>query len=612
MTISASVEKAETNRNFNGFNYQNYLKTQNIYRVVTIDSISQIRETGKWDIGRVRRKATLFCQTMFPDPMASYMTGLLFGHLGASFDEMRASYSNLGIMHLFSLSGMQVSFFIHLFRKNLLRLGIRRDWVTGMQLPLSYIYAGLSGFSVSVVRALLQKMLTHLGVRSVDNFSLTLLILFVMMPKFLLTTGGALSVFFAFVISMLGGSFASLPSYQRKISTALTLTGAILPVLLLSFYSFQPFSILLTGVLGGLFATVLVPGLFLLFLLSLITGIVIKEFNYLFVYMEVLLRWLENLIPRPLILGRPSPVIFLGMLIMTGILIDSWRHRKIRYLLIVSLFFMSMSTKFPLTESITIVDIGQGDSILLQDRLNQQTVLIDTGGKVDFIKRQKWQERQTTANAASTLIPYLKSRGVSQLDRLVITHTDADHVGDLMALLSEIKVKKIMVSEGSMTNPKFVARLSQTKSDIQVAQVGDRLKLFDSYLEVIYPLTKGDGKNNDSIVLYGTFFQTSFLFTGDLEAEGEAALLANYPTLKVDVLKVGHHGSKTSSSDAFIKKMRPKIGLISCGKNNRYQHPNQETLDVFKKYQVQVYRTDLQGAIMFEKKGKSWHIRTVK
>ena len=112
LTISASVEKADTNRNFNGFNYQNYLKTQNIYRVVTIDSISQIRETGKWDIGRVRRKAMLFCQTMFPDPMASYMTGLLFGHLGASFDEMRASYSNLGILHLFSLSGMQVSFFI--------------------------------------------------------------------------------------------------------------------------------------------------------------------------------------------------------------------------------------------------------------------------------------------------------------------------------------------------------------------------------------------------------------------------------------------------------------------------------------------------------------------
>ncbi|MCJ1994807.1 hypothetical protein GYN24_09470 [Lactococcus piscium] len=97
-----------------------------------------------------------------------------------------------------------------------------------------------------------------------------------------------------------------------------------------------------------------------------------------------------------------------------------------------------------------------------------------------------------------------------------------------------------------------------------------------------------------------------------MEAEGEAALIANYPTLKVDVLKVGHHGSKTSSTDAFIKKMRPTIGLISCGKHNRYQHPNQETLDVLQKYKVQVYRTDLQGAIKFEKKGKSWQIRTVK
>lgn len=129
---------------------------------------------------------------------------------------------------------------------------------------------------------------------------------------------------------------------------------------------------------------------------------------------------------------------------------------------------------------------------------------------------------------------------------------------------------------------------------------------------MLYPRVPGDEKNNDSLVLYGVFYKTKFLFTGDLEEEGEITLLNDYPSLSVDVLKVGHHGSKTSSSKSFIKSIQPKIALISCGLNNRYRHPNQETLDTFQNEQVSIYRTDKQGAIKFQKNGKSWHIKTVK
>ncbi|GHU39385.1 hypothetical protein FACS1894192_12700 [Bacilli bacterium] len=185
-------------------------------------------------------------------------------------------------------------------------------------------------------------------------------------------------------------------------------------------------------------------------------------------------------------------------------------------------------------------------------------------------------------------------------------------MGDLLAVIDQIKVKKILISQGSLGNAKFIELLKQTQAKIQVAQVGQRLKIFDRYLEVLSSLTQGDGKNNDSIVLYGNLYETKFLFTGDLEEAGERELLAHYPSLEVDVLKAGHHGSKTSSSEPFIKAIRPKVGLISCGQDNRYGHPNLETLTTFQKYGVQTLRTDESGAIKLEKNGKSWHISTVK
>ena len=185
-------------------------------------------------------------------------------------------------------------------------------------------------------------------------------------------------------------------------------------------------------------------------------------------------------------------------------------------------------------------------------------------------------------------------------------------MGDLLAVVNQIKVKNILTSEGSLNHTKFIKLLKKTGANIMVAHAGQRLKIFDRYLEVLYPLTPGDGKNNDSIVLYGELYGKNFLFTGDLEEPGERALLAHYPSLTVDVLKVGHHGSKTSSSEPFIKAINPSIALISCGLDNRYGHPNTETLTTFRTYGIQTFRTDESGAIKFEKNSKSWHISTVK
>ncbi|VTY18493.1 ComE operon protein 3 [Streptococcus agalactiae] len=132
-----------------------------------------------------------------------------------------------------------------------------------------------------------------------------------------------------------------------------------------------------------------------------------------------------------------------------------------------------------------------------------------------------------------------------------------------------------------------------------------------SYLQVLYPWHKGDGKNNDSIVLYGHLLGKGFLFTGDLEEEGEKQLLEAYPNLSVDILKAGHHGSKGSSSLSFLKKLSPSVVLVSAGKNNRYQHPHQETLQRFQKIKSKIFRTDQSGTIRLTGWWK-WHIQTVR
>jgi competence protein ComEC len=614
IAFEGKIEQATTQRNFNGFDFQTYLKTQGIYRTITIDKIVKISENHAiFDKLQLwRRKAILFCERYFPKPMSSYMTGLLFGYLGKTFDEMGDIYTSLGIMHLFALSGMQVSFFIDKLRKLLLRLGVRYDFVSVIQIPLSILYAGLTGFSISVMRALIQKILTNFGIKNLDNFSLTLLILFILSPKFLLTAGGSLSICFAFIIAILGNRFENASQIKKLVFESLVLSFAVLPLLMLYFHTFQPFSIILTFIFSTIFDLLFLPALSLIFILAIFTGIKIGQINFIFEWLEVIVKSSDQIFHYPLVLGKPSLLIFLALLILSGFLIDFWQKKKTRVVLISAIFTLFFLTKNPPESTITILDIGQGDSIFLQDAFNQENILIDTGGRVSFEVNEGWKKRTITPNAENTLIPYLKSQGVGSIDTLVITHTDEDHMGDLLSVINQIKVKKIVTSEGSLTNPTFVTILKKTQAKIQVAQLGQQLKIFDSYLEVIYPLAKGDGKNDDSIVLYGNLNQTKFLFTGDLEATGEAALLSQYPTLDVEVLKAGHHGSKTSSSDVFIKTITPTIGLISCGLANRYHHPNDETLATFTKYHVKIYRTDLQGAIQLIKKGKSWQIVTVK
>ncbi|HFU4450429.1 TPA: DNA internalization-related competence protein ComEC/Rec2 [Streptococcus suis] len=609
LEVEAEVSLPAGQRNFKGFDYQAYLKTQGIYRTVKITAIKKLVPVQSWNVfdwlSSWRRQALVYVKTNFPAPMSHYMTGLLFGKLDSEFDQMSDLYSSLGIIHLFALSGMQVGFFIDKFRWILLRLGLTKEAVDKLQIPFSLVYAGLTGFSVSVVRSLVQKILGNMGLRKLDNFAVTIFVCLLILPRFLLTAGGVLTFTYAFLLTVF--DFEDLGQVKKAAVESLSISLGILPVLMTYFYAFQPLSILLTFVFSFVFDVLLLPGLSVIFLLSPLVKI--TWVNGFFVFMEKVIVWVADLGFRPWILGKPSELVLLLLLVSLFLLYDFHRRKNCLLGLSLVLALLFFITKHPLENEVTVVDIGQGDSIFLRD-MRGRTVLIDVGGRVDFAAKEAWQERSSQANAERTLIPYLHSRGVDRIDSLVLTHTDTDHVGDVLAVAKQVQIGRIVVSPGSLMVPDFVATLKKINVPVHVVKVGDRLPIFNSYLEVLYPDGTGDGGNNDSIVLYGRLLETNFLFTGDLE-QGELDLIETYPNLPVDVLKAGHHGSKGSSYPEFLDHIGTKIALVSAGENNRYKHPHQETLERFDSRNIQVYRTDQQGAIRF-RGWKEWTIETVR
>ena len=608
--LEGKLSEPEGQRNFGGFDYQAYLKTQGIYQTLTIKSIQSLKQVGSWDIGEnlssIRRKAVVWIKTKFPDPMRNYMTGLLLGHLDTDFEEMNELYSSLGIIHLFALSGMQVGFFMDGFKKLLLRLGLTQEKLKWLIYPFSLIYAGLTGFSASVIRSLLQKLLAQHGVKGLDNFALTVLVLFIIMPNFFLTAGGVLSCAYAFILTMTSKEGEGLKAVARE---SLIISLGILPILSFYFAEFQPWSILLTFVFSFLFDLVFLPLLSILFILSFVYPV--TQLNLVFEWLESIIRLVSQMASRPLVFGQPNAWLLILLLVSLALVYDFRKNIKRVAgfsLFIVGLFFL---TKHPLENEITMLDVGQGESIFLRD-VTGKTILIDVSGKAESDKKiEDWQEKSTTSNAQRTLIPYLKSRGVDKIDQLILTNTDKEHVGDLLQVTKAFHVGEILVSKGSLTQKEFVAELEASQTKVRSVTAGENLPIFGSQLEVLSPRQIGDGKRDDSLVLSGKLLDKHFLFTGNLEEKGEKELLKNYPDLKVNVLKVGQHGSKTSSNPAFLEKLNPEITLISVGKNNRAKLPHQETLTRLETINSKVYRTDQNGAVRF-KGWNSWRIESVR
>jgi len=589
--------------NFAGFDYRNYLKTQGIYQSLTISEIVELKKASSWDIGEnlssLRRKAVVWIKRNFPDPMRNYMTGLLLGHLDTDFEEMNELYSSLGIIHLFALSGMQVGFFMDAFKKLFLRLGLTQEKFKWLAYPFSLVYAGLTGFSASVIRSLLQKLLAQHGFKGLDNFALTILILFLIMPNFFLTAGGVLSCAYAFILTMTGEEVEGIKGLVRE---SCIISLGILPILSFYFSEFQPWSILLTFAFSFLFDTILLPLLSILFCLSFIYPI--TQFNFLFEWLENIIRYISQLSTRPLVFGQPSLWILILLLITLALIYDYRKNlKKLSMLVIVAISFF-LVTKHPLENEITVLDMEQGRSIFLRD-MTGKTILLDVGEKSERDKKEVWQEKVITSNAKRSLIPYLKSRGVAKIDQLVLTTSDTKQLDHVLEISKAFQLREILVTEETLSKREFIDKLKESKVNLRSIKKGDSLFVFGSSLEVIETQNKD---KNDSITMYGKLLNQTFLVTGNIE---EKFLTSHYPKLQADVVITHQQASKKKIDIEIFKNVHPKITVISIDKKKSFKVKNGENNQEDKELENLVLKTDNKGAIRF-KGWSAWQIETVR
>ena len=233
---------------------------------------------------------------------------------------------------------------------------------------------------------------------------------------------------------------------------------------------------------------------------------------------------------------------------------------------------------------LTMLDVGQGLAMVVQTQ--KHSLVFDTGDNYS----------QQFNMADSVIIPFLNYRGISRIDRLIISHTDSDHAGSFRPLYKGFNIKSIM--SGEADSPIF------NGYSVKACQSGQHWVWDGVRFEILSPLPKSEYttrkiKNNNNlscVLLITTARQTRYLLTGDIEKQVERQLLIQYPDLKADVLQVPHHGSKTSSGTAFINQLKPKMVLFSYGYHNRFHHPSEKVVQKYKKKAVKIYTT-VNGAI---------------
>ena len=239
------------------------------------------------------------------------------------------------------------------------------------------------------------------------------------------------------------------------------------------------------------------------------------------------------------------------------------------------------------------IDVGQGDSSLIITPKGK-TILIDAGDEAH----------------AKKVVSYIREQGIEKLDLVIATHPDADHIGGMDKVIKNFDIGVFAMPDASAKTNQYKQIQRELKAKKMRATrlyQGDEVQIDDDIdFEILSPVKgkKYDDTNEYSIVAKIVYKDTSFILMGDATMENEVDIINNVPDIDIDVLKLGHHGSSTSSSDYFITKTSPKIAIISCGKNNKYGHPHQEVMRVLKKHGVTPYRTDEMGDIVITSDGK--------
>lgn len=512
----------------------------------------------------------------------AYAKGLLLGVVDSDFDEQRETFVTLGIFHLFSVSGLHLYALIGALYWITDRLRLPKEGVDWALLGLLPTLLILIPPAAGIMRAVWLRMVAMLNQRfkwqlsGLDGFSLVLGLNLLVQPYVLHTMGGQLTYLLCLGLILL-------PANRWGLTWRLVLLST--PVVLAHTYRFHLLAAGFSYLLMPLFEVGLMPVLVIMVLWPQLPGGALIETTIK--TLEAGLTQLARL-PGEVIFGAvPWAWALAGvLLILIGLATHHWWPLVSWAVLAWLVVNMHQETR------VTMFDVGQGDAILIEAPFKQGTILIDTGGRGFGTVRNPPAKR--------AIVNYLHARGIDHLDILVLTHADADHVGDAGLLTQLMPVRTMVTTPLAADHAYMQAAMAGQVTQQRTVLAGETLTQGPLQLQVVAPNDASAAeKNADSIVLYGKIGDGNWLFTGDADAGVETRELMPQ-ALAVDYLKVGHHGSKTSSDPAFIAQIAPQLALISAGVANRYGHPNAETLTTFANAQVPWLNTASSGMIWLD------------
>lgn len=626
-TFVGKLEEPAKVRNEGAFNYKEYLYHQRIHYVFRASSLTSCHVERisffHW-LFSIRQSSIHYIQETFSKETVGFMNALLYGDRQQLSGEIEDSYQQMGLIHLLAISGSHISLLAVMCLFVMLRVGLTRETATVLLVIIVPLYMFMAGASASVVRAsvmavfVLVCILFSRRLRGMDALGLTAITMMMWNPYIVFDIGFQFSFLATAVLLLSSKVILSGQMVKGAWNLALAAQLASVPITLYHFGRLSPYSLFLNLIFVPYLSFVILP----LSFLTLIVSFFLPSFTVLssllsgcISFSNELLKWCNNLPFLQVTFGQSSAWMTLLYSFSILCLFLVWEGKKGKsfriHVIVCFVLIGSVHYTAPYWNqngSVTFIDVGQGEAILIRLPYSKATYLIDTGGAIAF-PREEWQKKKRTYSVGESIVlPYLYQQGIKKIDKLILTHADVDHAGAANEVLKGIAVGTVIVSKKKTISPleeEIIQNAKSRKVPIQIVKSGDSwMEGNKAIFTVLSPIGDEMKENNQSIVLHTKLGGLQWLFTGDLEEEGEKQLMDRYPNLRTDVLKVGHHGSKSSTSDSFLQMVKPTTAVISVGKKNRYGHPHKEVMERLRNHNVSIWRTDEGGAITFTYRGE--------
>lgn len=569
--VTGVLKEPSTNNIFNNFNYKKYLYNKKIYYIIEASKIDKIQNNNN----HIYTIKNLLYTRINSLKSSNYIKALLFGDNKLD-KEIKTSYQINGISHLFSVSGFHINFITSIIYFYLDRVTYNKK-IKYITVDIFLVLYLLLCNTTSLLRCTVMNILLSinhllkLNIKKIDIVLLTLILCIIINPFIIYDIGFIYSYTISFFLILYKNKYKTNNKLLKIIYISLISFLVSLPINIYTSYEINFLSIILNIIIVPIVSLILLP----LSLLTLIFPILDNILYLITSILEKISLYTSNINIFKQILSKPSIILIIIYYLVIILILSKNKHY---YLILILLIFHKTIPLYNSNLEVVMFDVGEADSMLISTPSKKVNILIDTGRGIDI----------------NNIIIYLKSIGISKLNYLIITHGDEDHIGGALYLIDNFKVDNVILNKGDYTELEVELIIHLKNKNIKYTNNINKIPLLGSYMYLLNT-KKFSNENDNSIVTYFEYQKYKFLFMGDSSSKTEEYLINNYNLTNISFLKVGHHGSNTSSSPLFINKINPKVSLISVGRNNFYHHPNKEVLTNLSNSVI--YRTDINKSI---------------